>query len=96
MSGPQLNELPDDAEQLGGFVRRLRRSALRSGELPAAATLSDGFLLKFLRARDFDVELSLKVLRLFRENKSVQQPAELHQRLAGSTQKPLEPSVLCF
>uniref|UniRef100_UPI0037E8310B alpha-tocopherol transfer protein n=1 Tax=Semicossyphus pulcher TaxID=241346 RepID=UPI0037E8310B len=61
MNGPKLNELPDDSEQLGPYVSSLRRRALQSNELSAVRTFSDDFLLKFLRARDFDVELSLKL-----------------------------------
>ena len=63
MNGPQLSELPDDAEQLGPHVSNLRRRALQASELSAVRTFSDGFLIKFLRARDFDVELALKVDR---------------------------------
>lgn len=63
MNGPQLSEVPDDSELLEPFVRGLRRGALRAGELRAVRTFSRGFLVKFLRARDFDVELSLKVRR---------------------------------
>lgn len=45
------------------MVGSLRRRAASSGELPAADTsLSDRFLIKFLRARDFDVDLSLQLL----------------------------------
>ncbi|XP_074545111.1 alpha-tocopherol transfer protein [Halichoeres trimaculatus] len=62
MSGPLLNELPDGSEELEPFVGSLRRRALQSSELSAVRTFSDGFLLKFLRARDFDVDLSLKLL----------------------------------
>ncbi|XP_071347397.1 alpha-tocopherol transfer protein isoform X1 [Trachinotus anak] len=62
MNGPQLSELPDDSEQLQPYVVSLRRGALQASELSAVRTLSDGFLLKFLRARDFDVDLSLKLL----------------------------------
>ncbi|XP_051260536.1 alpha-tocopherol transfer protein [Dicentrarchus labrax] len=62
MNGPQLSELPDDSEQLGPVVDDLRRRALEASELSAVLTFSDGFLIKFLRARDFDVELSLKLL----------------------------------
>lgn len=61
MNGPQLNELPDDAEQLGPYVGRLRRRAVQACELSTVRTFSDAFLIKFLRARDFDEELSLKV-----------------------------------
>ncbi|XP_059199954.1 alpha-tocopherol transfer protein [Centropristis striata] len=62
MNGPQLSELPDESEQLGPYVRGLRRRALQSSELCAVRTFSDEFLLKFLRARDVDVELSVKLL----------------------------------
>ncbi|XP_069571983.1 alpha-tocopherol transfer protein isoform X1 [Brachyistius frenatus] len=62
MNGPQLSELPDDSEQLAPSVSGLRRGALQASELSAVRTFSDGFLLKFLRARDFDAELSLKLL----------------------------------
>ncbi|TKS80397.1 Alpha-tocopherol transfer protein [Collichthys lucidus] len=62
MNGPQLSDLPDESELLGPYVSSLRRRALQAGELSAVRTFSDGFLIKFLRARDFDVELSLKLL----------------------------------
>ncbi|XP_022617619.1 alpha-tocopherol transfer protein isoform X2 [Seriola dumerili] len=62
MNGPQLSELPDDSEQLEPYVISLRRTALQAAELSAVRTFSDGFLIKFLRARDFDVDLSLKLL----------------------------------
>ncbi|KAK2895768.1 alpha-tocopherol transfer protein [Channa argus] len=62
MNGPELSEVPDGSEQLGSYVNSLRRRALQSTELSAVTTFSDGFLIKFLRARDFDVELSLKLL----------------------------------
>lgn len=58
MSGPQLSELADDSELLVPFVSSLRQAT----ELSGVRALSSGFLLKFLRARDFDVELSLKLL----------------------------------
>lgn len=61
MNGAELSELPDESEQLRAFVSRLRQAADEAGGGPAGPPLSDGFLLKFLRARDFDVELSLKV-----------------------------------
>lgn len=74
MNGPQLSDLPDESELLGPYVSSLRRRALQAGELSAVRTFSDGFLMKFLRARDFDVELSLKVNGW--KNKSLQQTAE--------------------
>uniref|UniRef100_A0AAV2JU60 CRAL-TRIO domain-containing protein n=1 Tax=Knipowitschia caucasica TaxID=637954 RepID=A0AAV2JU60_KNICA len=60
MSGLELSELPDSAEELAPYVRALRRAALQ--ELPGDQALSHRFLLKFLRARDFDVDSSLKLL----------------------------------
>lgn len=63
MSGPELNELPDECEELVPFVSSLRRAAAgQAPELCGDPALSHGFLLKFLRARDFDVELALKLL----------------------------------
>ncbi|TNN37088.1 Alpha-tocopherol transfer protein [Liparis tanakae] len=58
MDAAQLRELPDDAPPLRPHVRVLRLRALR--ELPAGTSFSTAFLLRFLRARDFDQELSLK------------------------------------
>ncbi|XP_060899813.1 alpha-tocopherol transfer protein [Labrus mixtus] len=62
MDGPKLIALPDGSEDFGPFLSSLRRGALQGSELPADTSFSDGFLMKFLRARDFDVELSLKLL----------------------------------
>ncbi|XP_035861487.1 alpha-tocopherol transfer protein isoform X2 [Sander lucioperca] len=62
MNGAQLSEFPDDSEQLEPYVSGLRRRALQASELSAVRTFSDQFLLKFLRARDVDVDLSLKLL----------------------------------
>lgn len=62
MSGSELNELPDECTELQPFVVSLRRAAGQATELAGHRALSHGFLLKFLRARDFDVELALKLL----------------------------------
>ncbi|CAF90700.1 unnamed protein product, partial [Tetraodon nigroviridis] len=62
MAGPQLSELPDHSELLAPALGSLRRGALLLGDLAGVGSFSDGFLLKFLRARDFDVELALKLL----------------------------------
>uniref|UniRef100_A0A3B5LIG7 CRAL-TRIO domain-containing protein n=1 Tax=Xiphophorus couchianus TaxID=32473 RepID=A0A3B5LIG7_9TELE len=59
MSG---HNLPDDSEQLRPHVVSLRRAALQAYDLSAVGTFSDGFLIRFLRARDFDLTLSLKLL----------------------------------
>uniref|UniRef100_A0A3Q3E4J1 CRAL/TRIO N-terminal domain-containing protein n=1 Tax=Labrus bergylta TaxID=56723 RepID=A0A3Q3E4J1_9LABR len=61
MDGPKLTALPDGSEDFGPYLSSLRRGALQCSELPADTSFSDGFLMKFLRARDFDVELSVKV-----------------------------------
>ncbi|XP_028327708.1 alpha-tocopherol transfer protein [Gouania willdenowi] len=59
MSGP---EVPDESVQVGPIVVLLRSRALQSTELASAQTLSDQFLIKFLRARDLDVDQALKLL----------------------------------
>ncbi|XP_018613172.1 alpha-tocopherol transfer protein [Scleropages formosus] len=54
-------ELPDDSNLVKSFIAELRRRAeveLEGGQVD----LSDGALLKFLRARDFDGELALQLL----------------------------------
>lgn len=61
MSDPRLNELADNSEQLRPFVSQLRQRTLQASELFGISSLSHGFLLRFLRARDFNVDLSLKV-----------------------------------
>ena len=61
MSGLELSNLPDHSELLAPPVVRLRRRAALLGGLSGFGSLSDGFLLKFLRARDFDEDLALKV-----------------------------------
>ncbi|XP_071368329.1 alpha-tocopherol transfer protein isoform X1 [Centroberyx affinis] len=61
LTGPQLNDLPDDSELLRPYVSGLRQRA-RAQLLPLCTLdFSDGFLIRFLRARDFDVELALKL-----------------------------------
>ncbi|XP_068427526.1 alpha-tocopherol transfer protein [Clinocottus analis] len=62
MDGAQLSEFPDDSEPLQPHVSGLRQRALRTRELSAVRTFSTPFLIKFLRARDFDEELSLQLL----------------------------------
>ncbi|XP_033855033.1 alpha-tocopherol transfer protein isoform X2 [Acipenser ruthenus] len=55
-----LNDLPDDSPVVQPYLTKLRRRAEKEGE--RQLELSDTFLLRFLRARDFDVDLSLKLL----------------------------------
>ncbi|KAG7269253.1 hypothetical protein CRUP_024176, partial [Coryphaenoides rupestris] len=56
----ELSFLPEDSDPVQSFVARLRLRAQRELDPLHALDLSDGFLIKFLRARDFDLELSLK------------------------------------
>ncbi|CAM4502321.1 unnamed protein product [Lepidochelys olivacea] len=58
-----LNELPDQSPLVGAAVAELRRLAAadRSQRWPLA--LTDSFLLRFLRARDFDLPLAWKLLK---------------------------------
>ncbi|XP_006634070.1 alpha-tocopherol transfer protein isoform X1 [Lepisosteus oculatus] len=58
-----LNDLPDDSSLLKPYLSRLRQKAKREeGDKRYQMDLSDTFLMKFLRARDFDVDQSLKLL----------------------------------
>ncbi|KAK0134786.1 Alpha-tocopherol transfer protein [Merluccius polli] len=53
--------LPEDSNLVHSSVARLRLRAQTELDPLHVVHLSDGFLIKFLRARDFDVDLSLKV-----------------------------------
>ncbi|KAL7849326.1 hypothetical protein SRHO_G00209490 [Serrasalmus rhombeus] len=57
-----LNDLPADSKRVKPFVRELRLRAERETFSRVQLDLSDHFLIKFLRARDFDVDLALKLL----------------------------------
>ena len=52
---------PDDLVLVRSSVARLRLRAQAELDPLHILDFSDGFLIKFLRARDLDVELSLKV-----------------------------------
>jgi hypothetical protein len=52
---------PDDSFLVRSSVVRLRLRAQAELDPLHILDFSDGFLIKFLRARDMDVELSLKV-----------------------------------
>lgn len=69
MNGSQLNELPDDSEQLRPYVVSLRRAAEEADDRSSVGSFSDCFLIRFLRARDFDLQLSLKVKHLYVTNR---------------------------
>lgn len=57
-----LNSLPDDSNVVQRYLLQLRQRAQKDVIDPQdRLNWSDSFLIKFLRARDFDVELSLKV-----------------------------------
>jgi hypothetical protein len=57
-----LNSLPDDSNVVQRYLLQLRQKAQKDVIDPQdRLNWSDSFLIKFLRARDFDVELSLKV-----------------------------------
>ncbi|XP_021468759.1 alpha-tocopherol transfer protein [Oncorhynchus mykiss] len=58
-----LNSLPDDSNVVQRYLLQLRQRAQKDVIDPQdRLNWSDSFLIKFLRARDFDVELSLKLL----------------------------------
>ncbi|KAG2458012.1 TTPA protein, partial [Polypterus senegalus] len=58
----KLNDLPDDSPLIVPYLGKLRNGAEKELERGTWADLSDTFLLRFLRARDFDTELALKLL----------------------------------
>uniref|UniRef100_A0AAY5KHM8 CRAL/TRIO N-terminal domain-containing protein n=1 Tax=Esox lucius TaxID=8010 RepID=A0AAY5KHM8_ESOLU len=56
-----LNSLPDDSNVVKPYLLELRQRAQKDIIEPYDSfNWSDSFLIKFLRARDFDVEQSLK------------------------------------
>ncbi|KAM9460214.1 alpha-tocopherol transfer protein-like isoform 2-T2 [Salvelinus alpinus] len=58
-----LNSLPDDSNVVQRYLLQLRQRAQKDIIDPQdTLNWSDSFLIKFLRARNFDVELSLKLL----------------------------------
>lgn len=60
-SGSQLNALPDHSPLLQPGLAELRRRAREEGLRLEPHPLSDAFLLRFLRARDFDLDLAWRV-----------------------------------
>ncbi|KAM4687567.1 alpha-tocopherol transfer protein [Discoglossus pictus] len=59
---PRLNELPDESPVVREAIQIIRRRAeSESGHWPLG--LSDDFLLRFLRARDFCIDQSFRLLK---------------------------------
>nr|ADO28317.1 alpha-tocopherol transfer protein [Ictalurus furcatus] len=58
----ELNDLPVESKQIKPYLLELRRRAEKEPVVKPHPHLSDNFLIRFLRARDFDVELALKLL----------------------------------
>ncbi|XP_076833253.1 alpha-tocopherol transfer protein [Brachyhypopomus gauderio] len=57
-----FNDLPVDSKRIKPYLLELRQKAENEPIIKQRLDLSDNFLIRFLRARDFDVELSLKLL----------------------------------
>ncbi|XP_048364417.1 alpha-tocopherol transfer protein [Sphaerodactylus townsendi] len=58
-----LNDLPDDAPAVRAAVAELRHRAEEGRVQPWPLGLSDAFLLRFLRARDFHLDQAWKLLK---------------------------------
>ncbi|XP_072590756.1 alpha-tocopherol transfer protein isoform X2 [Vulpes vulpes] len=62
-AGLALSALPDQSPLLQPSLAELRRRARAAGAPRSPLPLSDAFLLRFLRARDFDLELAWRLLK---------------------------------
>ncbi|XP_068839569.1 alpha-tocopherol transfer protein isoform X3 [Capricornis sumatraensis] len=62
-AGLQLSALPDHSPLLQPSLAELRRRTGAAGAPLAGRQLSDAFLLRFLRARDFDLDLAWRLLK---------------------------------
>lgn len=61
VSSVHFNSLSDDSNVVRSYVNKLRQKAEKEVEPRHDVDLRDSSLIKFLRARDFDIDLSLKV-----------------------------------
>lgn len=57
----ELNDLPVESKRIKPYLLELRTRAEKEPVIKPHPQLSANFLIRFLRARDFDVELALKV-----------------------------------
>ncbi|XP_012675718.1 alpha-tocopherol transfer protein isoform X2 [Clupea harengus] len=58
----KLNDLTDGSKLVKVYVSKLRDRAEQEANFSSELDLSEHFLVRFLRARDFDVDLSFKLL----------------------------------
>ncbi|XP_055969158.1 alpha-tocopherol transfer protein isoform X2 [Sorex fumeus] len=83
-TGLQLSALPDDSPLLQPSLAELRRRAEKAelGPGPGPLQLTDSFLLRFLRARDFDLDLAWRLLKNYFKWRSEcpEISADLHPR----------------
>ncbi|XP_001379317.1 alpha-tocopherol transfer protein [Monodelphis domestica] len=63
LGGKLLNELPDLSPLLQPGIRELRKRAEAEQSQNWPLPLTDAFLLRFLRARDFDLDLAWKLMK---------------------------------
>ncbi|RLW12982.1 hypothetical protein DV515_00000290 [Chloebia gouldiae] len=63
----QLNDLPDHSPRVRGAVSELRRRAEAEPGQRWPQPLSDAFLVRFLRARDFHLELAWRLLKNYQK-----------------------------
>lgn len=92
--GKQLNELPDHSPLLQPGLTELRRRAQEACVPQTPQPLTDAFLLRFLRARDFDLDLAWRVSVLRGGQSSVTAGSTRDERgnvTAGAPRPPIPP-----